>query len=461
MRFLAGTGTAPTNGTASIVSASITATQFILGVVVSPGWIPTPQYSFDAISWTNVNSWTSTTQAYGVINLTFVNSLTNDTVLLRVTVTNDASYDLESTMEITADNLLLLGRRMVINDAEGNGVVTLSATGGLKVGTASFTADAAGNIAQDSTNSAALGQVSIDRITSNVKIGPIPNAAPGYSRQILWESGSLTNYLSTYYGSLFFYDPADTNRLLGWRTRVVTEGSLAAGLTNSGIKIGANSFELDANGTLAANWNLGGYTISNGVVAGYVSISNLTEILADYATGTVVAVEADPIWEDEKTNYYTIAEAEALFVQGDPVFIEQDPLWSAVSNQVMEAISNVSTGSPLYEELDPLFAAAEPDLITTGTLATALSDYATTASLAGYVATNGSASGLVGFPASVLQVSTGNSNYWRITTAPASNASFGQRGQIAVSSSNVFIYNPDALGTGTGRWIRVSGDISW
>lgn len=64
-------------------------------------------------------------------------------------------------------------------------------------------------------------------------------------------------------------------------------------------------------------------------------------------------------------------------------------------------------------------------------------------------------------PGSFITISQANTNYWRITTAPTNATESGQRGQLAVSSSNVFIYNPDALGTGTGRWIRIQGSISW
>jgi hypothetical protein len=60
-----------------------------------------------------------------------------------------------------------------------------------------------------------------------------------------------------------------------------------------------------------------------------------------------------------------------------------------------------------------------------------------------------------------LTVTAGNANYWRITTAPTGATSSGSSGQMAVDGTNLFIYSPNALGTGTARWIRVSGSATW
>jgi hypothetical protein len=62
---------------------------------------------------------------------------------------------------------------------------------------------------------------------------------------------------------------------------------------------------------------------------------------------------------------------------------------------------------------------------------------------------------------SYLTTSAGNANYWRITTAPTGATSSGSSGQMAVDGTNLFIYSPNALGVGTARWLRVSGDVSW
>jgi hypothetical protein len=73
----------------------------------------------------------------------------------------------------------------------------------------------------------------------------------------------------------------------------------------------------------------------------------------------------------------------------------------------------------------------------------------------------GNAAGLTNFPTSILTVTAGNANYWRITTAPTGATSSGTSGQMAVSGTNLFIYSPNALGVGTGRWGRVGLDVSW
>jgi hypothetical protein len=73
----------------------------------------------------------------------------------------------------------------------------------------------------------------------------------------------------------------------------------------------------------------------------------------------------------------------------------------------------------------------------------------------------GNAAGLTNFPSSLLRVSSANANYYRITTAPTGATAYGESGQIAVTGTNIYIYSANALGTGTGRWLRVQGDASW
>jgi hypothetical protein len=73
----------------------------------------------------------------------------------------------------------------------------------------------------------------------------------------------------------------------------------------------------------------------------------------------------------------------------------------------------------------------------------------------------GNAANLTNFPTSILTVTAGNANYWRITTAPTGSTSSGSSGQMAVEGTNLFIYSPNALGVGTARWIRVSGSATW
>ena len=73
----------------------------------------------------------------------------------------------------------------------------------------------------------------------------------------------------------------------------------------------------------------------------------------------------------------------------------------------------------------------------------------------------GNAANLTNFPSSILTVSAGNANYWRVTTAPTGATASGSSGQMAVDGTNLFIYSPNALGVGTARWLRVSGNASW
>jgi hypothetical protein len=74
----------------------------------------------------------------------------------------------------------------------------------------------------------------------------------------------------------------------------------------------------------------------------------------------------------------------------------------------------------------------------------------------GYLMTNGNAANLTNFPASLLTVSSGNTNYYRITTPPANNAAAGEFGQIAYNSTNIFLYH-----AASGKWLRVTGTMEW
>lgn len=68
----------------------------------------------------------------------------------------------------------------------------------------------------------------------------------------------------------------------------------------------------------------------------------------------------------------------------------------------------------------------------------------------------GNASNLTNFPASLLTVSAGNTNYWRITTAPSTSTAAGSYGQAAISGTNMFFYNHLS-----NKWLRVNGTLEW
>jgi hypothetical protein len=50
-------------------------------------------------------------------------------------------------------------------------------------------------------------------------------------------------------------------------------------------------------------------------------------------------------------------------------------------------------------------------------------------------------------------------------SAPASNSAAGANGQWATGITDgtnfLFFYDPDGGGTGTGRWLRVEGSVTW
>lgn len=71
-----------------------------------------------------------------------------------------------------------------------------------------------------------------------------------------------------------------------------------------------------------------------------------------YATGTPVYVESDPVWTDEKDDFYPKVEANELFATGTPLYVfnETDPIYQAEK-------SLYATGFPVYIETDPSWTA--------------------------------------------------------------------------------------------------------
>jgi hypothetical protein len=68
----------------------------------------------------------------------------------------------------------------------------------------------------------------------------------------------------------------------------------------------------------------------------------------------------------------------------------------------------------------------------------------------------GSAENLTSFPATLITVSSANTNYYRFTAAPASNTAFGLQHQIAYNSTNIFIYH-----AASQKWGRATMTLEW
>ena len=68
----------------------------------------------------------------------------------------------------------------------------------------------------------------------------------------------------------------------------------------------------------------------------------------------------------------------------------------------------------------------------------------------------GDASQLTNFPATIVTTSSGNTNYYRFTAAPASNTAFGLQHQIAYNSTNIFIYH-----AASQKWGRATLTLEW
>jgi len=87
-----------------------------------------------------------------------------------------------------------------------------------------------------------------------------------------------------------------------------------------------------------------------------------------YATGTPVYVESDPIWSASSTGYYSKTETDAKYSTGTPLYVEFDPDWSAASTgyySKTESDIKYATGTPLYvySETDPAWTGVSNDVV--------------------------------------------------------------------------------------------------
>jgi hypothetical protein len=186
------------------------------------------------------------------------------------------------------------------------------------------------------------------------------------------------------------------------------------------------------------------YVNTTNLPAGIVTTNNLSTIagsgLGVTSNQLVVTNVASPSnWSafaatQVVTNFYGFVSSGAII----------DTSASGVIDILANETLNLSGGAALDLQSDGLIQFTSPSII-----------------IPGYMRTNGNASTLTNFPTSLLTVTAGNANYWRITTAPTGATSSGSSGQMAVDGTNFFIYSPNALGVGTARWLRVSGDVSW
>ena len=138
-------------------------------------------------------------------------------------------------------------------------------------------------------------------------------------------------------------------------------------------------------------------------------------------------------------------------------------IWGGgVSGQVLAG----DYGITLARGLQPLITNSGPGSIFLGTAGTLTSTSAIHA--AGPISSDtgfygnfvgnfvGSAENLTNFPATLITVSSANTNYYRYTATPASNTAFGLQHQIAYNSTNIFIYN-----AASSKWLRVTGTLEW
>lgn len=99
------------------------------------------------------------------------------------------------------------------------------------------------------------------------------------------------------------------------------------------------AFAIGANTDILARINIG--VLSNWVVGVSNTFDARIDAL-DFATGTPVYVESDPVWVGASNLYYTKVLADARFATGTPLYVESDPL--AITNIQASGSGNVFTG---------------------------------------------------------------------------------------------------------------------
>jgi hypothetical protein len=179
------------------------------------------------------------------------------------------------------------------------------------------------------------------------------------------------------------------------------------------------------------------YVNTTNLPAGIVTTNNLSTIagsgLGVVSNRLVVTNVAGTVTTNMLTNYLALAGGtmtdNAIINMGEGVITNISKIGFFGSGNVnhVDFEERLFVGSPWQFQETPLI----PGYVTTNTLS------------------------------AYLTITAGNANYWRITTAPTSSTASAASGRIAVSGTNLYIYSPNALGTGTGRWGRVGLDVSW
>jgi len=290
---------------------------------------------------------------------------------------------------------------------------------------------------------------------------------------LLIYNGTLwTNYARTNLNSIYL--PLAGGTVVGdLRVSRSTTASTALVLTNSGsistglrVDLPSSSTFLDLNSSADeytftdSQANFHGNTIINAVVDGYLTTTG--------AAATYVNTTNLPAGIVTTNNLSTIA-GSGLGVTSNRLVVTNAPSISALTNYLplaggtmegsidmsgsqIENVGNILFGGTNYISSERFFGQWAFD---------GLVIFGVQPQIPGYVTTNGNAAGLTNFPSSILTVTAGNANYWRITTAPTGSTSSGSSGQMAVSGTNLFIYSPNALGVGTARWLRVNAEANW
>ena len=236
-----------------------------------------------------------------------------------------------------------------------NGVTwaSLTPTGGMHVGTNSFTIDGAGNVVQSIDNTTSLGTTTVAAITlAGVTLTDWTRFATGSPVYSLAGYATGTPIYSV--AGLATGTPIYSVAGLATGTPIYSVAGLATGVpiySVAGLATGSPLYaESDPVWTAASTGyatkvQLSAYATGTPIytVSGLATGTPIYTI-AGLATGTPLYAytETDGVWVEASTGYLTKVAAASTYATGSPIY----------------SVSGLATGSPVYAEADPVWVAA-------------------------------------------------------------------------------------------------------
>jgi len=176
MTFMPGVEQLVSTGFARIASYAATASNILIGVEHPPGWYPAPITSTNGEDWVEVSAldYTSSwpTQFNGETRLNISMPVTDATLIGIVAYPTNITQD-SRIVQVDAEVFRIRNGILEVLDESANVAARLSATGGLRIGAASFYVFPSGDIKQGGTNTAQLGMTFVHSLVVTGETGRI------------------------------------------------------------------------------------------------------------------------------------------------------------------------------------------------------------------------------------------------------------------------------------------------